>query len=367
MSQIRLFQILRLLFTISLSIINTQSIQEIYYGPAPIRSMIVLTDGIILGGRIENHEIQVWVSSNKGITWSLRGSVANNIEIEFGDVMFLSIPNSSKVFCAFREYNKAKLWAITICLSDDNGFNWVYDSTIISGQKLFVGAPWLFLANNGDLQCYYDSEPLANDNGAHGSQWIAMQGRNGITGEWNKYGIVVASRNTDIYQLCRDGMATVIDLGNNRIMLVTEGVEDYPSGGAYSNVIRAIQSFDGGKNWDYNGRLIVYQSRIDSSTGRRYNAYAPMGIRIGGGPVGVVFCTDEDFGGKPDESDLDPTKRRTHIKFIRTMENFETWGDLKIFWENGDRAYVPGMKEISFNEVMVTIDHFGNQRILIYK
>ena len=40
-------------------------------------------------------------------------------------------------------------------------------------------------------------------------------------------------------------MHTVIDLGNNRIMVVTEGVEDNPSGGKYANVVRAIQSFNG--------------------------------------------------------------------------------------------------------------------------
>ena len=92
-----------------------------------------------------------------------------------------------------------------------------------------------------------------------------------------------------------------------------------------------------------------------------------MGIRIGGGPVGVVFCTDEDFGGTPDESSEIITKRRTHIKFIRTMENFETWGDLKLFWGEGNQSYAPGVFEMSWNEVMVTIDHFGNQRIMVYK
>ena len=349
------------------SSINSQSITEIFYGPAPIRSITMLEDGTILGGRIAGHEIQVWVTNNKGISWTMRGSVANNPDINFGDVMFLAIPKTSIVFCAFREQNSANQWAVTVCRSDNNGFDWVYDSTVISGQTLFVGAPWLFLANNGDLQCYYDSEPLANYYGAYGSQWIAMQGKNGITGDWTKYGLVEASRDSDMSKLCRDGMATVIDLGNNRIMVVTEGVEDYPSGGAYSNVVRAIQSFDGGKTWDYGGRRIVYQSFIDSGSQRRYNAYCPMGIRIGGGPVGVVFCTDEDFGGTPDPSDQDVTKRRTHIKFIRTLENFETWGDLKSFWTNGNQAYAPGMFEMSFNEVMVTIDHFGNQRILVYK
>ena len=92
-----------------------------------------------------------------------------------------------------------------------------------------------------------------------------------------------------------------------------------------------------------------------------------MGIRIVGGPVGVVFCADEDFGGTPDESSEDVTRRRTHVKFIRTLENFETCGDSKLFWGNGNKAYAPGMYEISWNEVMVSIDHFGNQRVLIYK
>ena len=294
--------------------------------------------------------------------------MANNDNIDFGDVIFLAIPNTNVVFSSFREHNRQTLlWTVTVCRSDDNGFNWVYDSTVIAGQSLFVGAPWLFLANNGDLQVYYDSEPMASDNGAYGSQWIVMQGKNGIYGEFNKYGLVVASRDSDAGKLCRDGMATVIDLGNNRIMVVTEGVEDNPSGGKYANVVRAIQSFDGGKTWDYNGRKIVYQSFLDSSTGRRYNAYCPMGIRIGGGPVGVVFCTDEDFGGTPDESSEDVTKRRTHVKFIRTLDNFETWGDLKLFWGGGNQAYAPGMVEAAWNEVMVSIDHFGNQRIMIYK
>ena len=80
------------------------------------------------------------------------------------------------------------------------------------------------------------------------------------------------------------------------------------------------------------------------------------------------ICTDEDFGGTPDASDSDVTLRRTHIKFIRTLDNFETWGDIKSFWVDGSQAYAPGMLEESFNEVLVSIDHFyGNERFLVYK
>ena len=46
-------------------------------------------------------------------------------------------------------------------------------------------------------------------------------------------------------------MASVIDLGNNRIMVVTEGVVDQENGGARANVIRAIKSFNVGKTWDF--------------------------------------------------------------------------------------------------------------------
>ena len=176
----RIVIIYTVLLLLSFSLNNSQSITEIYYGPAPIRSQTMLNDGTILGGRIAGHQIQVWVTNNKGISWTMRGSVASDENINYGDVMFLAIPKTSTVFCTFREENSAGQWSVTVCRSDNDGYDWVYDSTVIGGQSLFVGAPWLFLANNGDLQCYYDSEPLADYYGATGSQWIAMQGRNGI-------------------------------------------------------------------------------------------------------------------------------------------------------------------------------------------
>jgi len=353
-------------FIINISNIFSNEISQIFRGAGPIRSMTKVSNGRIIGGRSTGHTIEVWGTTNKGSDWSLIGTVASNSEINYGDIMLLALPNVPIVYCAFREENLYKQFKVTICRSDNGGINWVYDSTVINWQNLFVGAPWLFLAQNGDLQCYYYSEPLASNNGSPGNQWIAMQGRNGIRGEWNKYGIVTVSRDVNIYKVCRDGMASVIDLGNNRIMVVTEGVEDQENGRMRANVIRAIQSFNGGKTWDYNGRRIVYQSKIDTKTKRRFNAYCPMGIRIGNGPVGVVFCTDEDFN-YPDASNAPVENRNCHIKFIRTLNNFETWGDLKPFWSNGNKAYAPGMIETKLNEVLVSIDNLGYQTFLRYK
>ena len=305
--------------------------------------MAIMNDGNLIGGRSSGHEIEVYVSSDQGLNWSRIGSVAQNNNVDYGDVMFLAIPNTYVVYCAFREKNEFG-WSIVVCRSDNGGKDWVYDSTVIAGSGPFVGAPWLFISNYGDMQCYYDSELLASNNGAPGNQWIAMQGRKGLVGEWNNYGVIVASRDANKNKLCRDGMATVIDLGNNRIMLVTEGVEDEMSGGKYANVIRAIQSFDGGRTWDYNGR------------------------RIGNGPVGVTFCTDEDSGEVPDESNANVLNRKCHVKFIRTLDTFENWGELTTFWTNGNKAYVPGMIEIKFNQVLISIDNLsGIQSFLLYK
>jgi len=348
-------------------LILTKNIYQLKSGSGPIRSMTMMSNGKIIGGRISGHEIEVYVSSDQGLNWSRIGSVAKNNNVDYGDVMFLSIPKTSVVYCAFREKNIYG-YSIIVCRSDNGGKDWVYDSTVIAGSGPFVGAPWLFIANNGDMQCYYDSELLASKNGASGSQWIAMQGRKGLKGEWNHYGIIVASRDINKFKLCRDGMPTVIDLKNNRIMVVTEGVEDKMNGGKYANVVRAIQSFDGGRTWDYNGRRIVYQSWIHSPSKRRYNAYCPMGIRIGNGPVGVVFCTDEDSAELPDDSSANVVNRKCHVKFIRTLDTFEKWGDLKTFWRSGNKAYVPGMIETKFNQVLISIDHFGGrQRFLRYK
>ena len=352
---------------VSLLPVFAGEITELRYGSGPIRSITLLAEGTLLGGRSSGHEIEVWSSTDDGAAWSRIGTVASNADVNYGDVMFLAVPGTSIVYCAFREFNADRKYAVVVCRSDDGGRNWVYDSTVIAGCSQFVGAPWLFLADNGDLQCYYDSEPLATQNGVNGAQWIAMQGRNGRTGNWDAYGVVAASRDNNAAKFIRDGMASVVGLSNNRIMVVTEGIEETTSGGVYANVVRAIQSFDGGHTWDYAGRRIVYQCGLDANSSRRYNAYCPMAVRVGGGPVGVVFCTDEDFGGTPDASSAAVDQRRTHVKYIRTLESFESWGGKEDIWTGGSQAYAPGMIETASNILLITIDHFaGHQRFLKY-
>ncbi|QRK06730.1 phage capsid protein [Archangium violaceum] len=333
-------------------------------GPAPIRSIVRRSDGWLIGPRSSGHEIEVWASSNEGASWFRHGSVAKNAAVDFGDVTMLRIPGTATIFCAFREHANGQ-FRVTVTRSDNDGNSWVYDSTVVGPVSRFVGAPFLFLRANGDLQVYYDSEELAAARGYPGHQWIAMQGRNGRTGPWTAYGVVTVSREKAAGALSREGMPTVVRLGGDRLMVVAEGVEPFPTGGVRANVIHSTQSWDGGRTWDDSMRRTVYQSRIHSGTGRRYNAYAPYAIRVGNGPVGVAFCTDEDKTTAPDLSSTSPAQRQCHVGYVSTTTNFETWSGTSAIWTGSTQNYTPGLFERSSNNVIVTIDAFsGNQRVM---
>lgn len=225
-------------------------------GPAPIRSIIRRTDGVLMGPVSTGSSIEVWASRDEGAKWYRHGSIAENNEVEFGDPMMLHIPGSTTIFCAFREYAEDQ-WRVVVSRSDDGGDSWVYDSTVVGPVEPFVGAPFLHLAKNGDLQIYYDSELLPAQNGAYGHQWIVMQGRSGLSGPWDAYGVVIASRMEIPGALSREGMPTVVSLGGDRLLLVTEGVEPVATGQAAANEIHAIQSHDGGRTWDHSTRRTV--------------------------------------------------------------------------------------------------------------
>jgi len=93
-----------------------------------------------------------------------------------------------------------------------------------------------------------------------------------------------------------------------------------------------------------------------------------MGIRIGNGPVGVIFCTEEDSGEVPDESSDNILNRKFNAKFIRTLDTFENWGEITNFWASGNKTYAPGMIEIILNQVLISIGHLtGLQSFLVYK
>lgn len=331
-------------------------------GPAGIRSITRRANGHLIGLRSSGAELEVWSSSTNAAGWYRLGTVASSSTVQYGDPMVCRKPNTSTIYCAFREFVNG-LYTITICRSDNDGVGWVYDSNIVVGQNKFVGAPWLVIIN-GNLQCYYDSEPDAQAAGSPGGQWIVMRERVGLTGSWTTKAKVTVAREPNINTPCREGMASVVDLGGGRMMCVTEGIEAVASGGARANVVRSVQSFDSGRTWG--SRQIVYQSFIHSGSGKRFNAYCPQAIRVGNGPVWVTFCTDENFPGPPDPSNMNVLQRRSHIKYVQTLQTFESWSGTTNIWTQSSQNYAPGLYERASNDVIVVIDQFfGNQRVMV--
>ena len=333
-------------------------------GGAPIRTITRRADGVLLGGASTGHGITVWSSRDNGASWSVLGTVASNAAVDFGDVNLLAIPGTNTVFCAFREYANGQ-FRITVTRSDNGGVGWVYDSTVVGPESRFVGAPFLFRRGNGDLQVYYDSEPLAAQGGFAGHQWIAMQGRAGLTGAWTAYGVVPVARDKRAGALGREGMATVVQLGGDRLMAVVEGVEPFTTGGVRANVINAVQSWDGGRTWDDSLRRTVYQAPVHAASGRRYNAYVPFALRVGNGPVGVAFCTDENKGTTPDLASTPPDQRWCHVGYVSTTTSFESWSSPSPIWTATSRNYTPGLFERASNDVIAVIDALGTNRVLV--
>lgn len=125
-----------------------------------------------------------------------------------------------------------------------------------------------------------------------------------------------------------------------------------------------MQSWDGGRTWDASLRRTVYSARVDPGSGRRYNAYVPYAIRVGGGPVGVAFCTDEDKAGAPDLSSAPVDQRDRHVGFVTTTTDFETWSAPSPVWTGTSRNYTPGLFERAPNDVIAIIDGLGTHRVL---
>lgn len=326
--------------------------------PAAVRC-ITLSSGKLVGGRVSDR-IEVWSSANGGTNWTRIGTVAGPASgVSYGDCDFLS-DGTAEVYCAFRQHQGSQWW-VNVCRSENGGVSWVYDSTVdYTNSGRFIGAPYLWFSRNGDLQCYYDSEQVAANAGEPGFQWIneRARGRHNNGGAWTNVG--VASRPSNQASLARDGMASVANLNGNDMMLVCEGVDpSYPN----VNCLYSILSHNNGATWDYTSRQKIWAPH--NAGGILCNAYCPMMIRYGGGPVGVAFCTDDDFA-TPSSDSAPINQRQAHVKFINSLSTFQQWGNLTTVDASKSDMYAPGLFELSSNHLICTIDFFGGRQVVKY-
>ncbi|CAE8686057.1 unnamed protein product [Polarella glacialis] len=341
-------------------------------GMRPVRCIERADDGSLMGSFSTGKRIVFVTANTDGQGWTETGCVVSSEEqLEYADPNILHIPGTCSVFCAFRIQNRSPdpdfSWQVVVCRSDDSGKLWQFDSVVETSPPggLFVGAPFLLLRSNGNLQIYYDSELDAAQLGCHGNQWLMMRERlNGIRGEWAPgrrvldNGIISEIEAGFQPGLLRDGMASVVQLDEDNLLLVMEAVDvKLP----HQNIIQGQRSPDGGQTWW--PRFDVYRGRT-ASCGTNFNAYNPWVCRPGSGPAYVAFCTDEDFPEPPDPSNTPVEKRRAHVKLVRSLADFQSWSAADVLNNDGDKMYNPGLFELSPNKLCSTIDLLNGTRAM---
>lgn len=152
-------------------------------------------------------------STNGGSSWSFVGEVyrANSTLHDVDNAMPLQLP-SGRIVYAYRNHDKTgntyTYYRITLSYSDDGGKTFLYASTV-QGQAATatnngLWEPFLRVAADGSLQCYYSEENSASDQDG----FMKSSTDGGIT--WSS-AIQVSGANVT----SRDGMIGVANLDNS--------------------------------------------------------------------------------------------------------------------------------------------------------
>lgn len=152
-------------------------------------------------------------STNGGSSWSFVGEVyrANSTLHDVDNAMPLQLP-SGRIVYAYRNHDRTgntyTYYRITLSYSDDGGKTFLYASTV-QGQAATstnngLWEPFLRVAADGSLQCYYSAENSGSDQDGY----MKRSTDGGIT--WSNW-IKVSGDNVT----SRDGMIGVANLDNS--------------------------------------------------------------------------------------------------------------------------------------------------------
>ncbi|KAK4081318.1 CAZyme family GH93 [Trichoderma aggressivum f. europaeum] len=221
-------------------------------------------------------------SSDGGTSWHFVGEVyrADSTAYDVDNAMPLQLP-SGRIVYAYRNHDRSggsyTYYRITLSYSDDGGASFLYLSTVeqqaaTPGTLNGLWEPFLRLAADGSLQCYYSAENNSNDQDG----FMKRSTDGGLT--WSNWIPVSGGDRTS-----RDGMIGVANINNSgNLIAVFENTES----GAFS--IDYVLSHDDGNSWGQRARL--YTARNGK------NAGAPQVVNVGGTLV-TSFMTNEDVDG----------------------------------------------------------------------
>lgn len=139
-----------------------------------IRASAVNDGGLIAGYAASDgaqHVLRTAKSTDGGQSWHHQGEVyrADTATHDLDNAFPLQLP-SGRILYAYRNHDRTgsqyTYYRITISYSDDGGVTFLYLSTVAERPASGVNGLWepfLRVANDGSLQCYYSAENSATD------------------------------------------------------------------------------------------------------------------------------------------------------------------------------------------------------------
>ncbi|KAI0097778.1 glycoside hydrolase family 93 protein [Hypoxylon sp. NC0597] len=266
-----------------------------------------MNDGNLIGGYTardgSQNVLRVVKSTNGGQSWDYLGEVFRG-ELATHDInnaMPLQLPNG-RILYAYRNHDRTgddwhyTYFRISISYSDDGGKSFKYLSTVEEHVPSGVNGLWepfLRIARDGSLQCYYSAENNAGDQdnfmkystdgGSTWSHWIAVSGGD---------------------RTSRDGMVGVAPIDNDgNLIAVFENTESGPFSVDY------VISHDDGLSWGERNRLYTARNGKLAGAPQVYNVW---------GTLVASFMTNEDVDGT---NGYDGAQ----MKVITSIDGGKTW------------------------------------------
>ena len=238
---------------------------------------------------------------------------------------------------------KTASFSIRVQQSDDGGRSWRMHSIVAqsaSAEPRGLWAPFLFKTKIGRLLCFYDDEQTPQQQGCDRQQYVSVKSWDDATRQWIDRRTVCRSH--DSSGLSRDGMATVVQLPDGRLLATCESVRRTTP---YTNVIRSVTSSDDGKTWSWQDRepSVVYATK-DAA----HLAVSPWLIALRTGRLACYFATDEDQPRTVRPGSL-PSTFQADIKVVYSNDG-RTWSAPSLVYAGAHRDYMPAAFEMTRDE-----------------
>jgi hypothetical protein len=274
--------------------------------PGPKGSLALADGRILVPGRADRSDSRLvcFESSDEGKSWIQLGTIAldplPNADVGDGNIVR---DRKGTLYAAYRHNRhgrdiKTPNYSVKVSVSEDGGRNWNAHSTVTTsnpseGPSRGLWAPFLFVRNDGAIQCYYDDEDTPFRRGFSGHQWVMMKTLDPKRKGWGE--AVTVSRAHDRTRLSRDGMPSVLQVGRTRLLCAFESVQTKPP---HAGLVRTVTSEDGGKTWSWlrREREVLYEPK-----NTRYHAFAPSLTKLPNGELLALIATNED---RPEARDL---------------------------------------------------------------